>query len=68
MDKEIHIKGNLYTSSPMDASLLKKEGVEFIVSGDAFFKIKEDEIVLGEDDMFVEDIFKEYDVKDITII
>lgn len=65
MGKNIFIKGELHTYSPMDASLLKEEGVTFHVKGKVYFHPIDDDFIYDKDDMFVEDIFKEYDVKDI---
>ena len=66
MENEILINGDLHTYSPMTHELLKPEGVIIHVKGDAHFHSKDDDFIYnGEVDLFVEDVFTEYDVKDI---
>ena len=67
MRGNIYIKGDLHVTSESNPTEpeLKPEGVVFHVRGDVHFHDITDEVVYSEDDVFIEDIFKKFSVKDI---
>lgn len=62
----IYIKGNLYTNHPMDARQLMDDGIVIRVRKDVvFYAAEEKDIKLLEDDVYIEDIFSKFNIKDI---
>lgn len=67
MRGNIYIKGDLHVTSDkvVTEPELKPEGIVFHVRGDVHFHQINDEVVYSEDDVFIEDIFNQFSVKDI---
>ena len=67
MRGNIYIKGDLHVTSDklITEPELKPEGVVFHVRGDVYFHDIADEVVYSENDVFIEDIFNIFNVKDI---
>lgn len=68
MKGNVYIKGNLHLDCYANIIQLKEEGIVFHAGKDVFFHDKYDinNIVCGEDDVLIEDIFEKFDVKDIV--
>ncbi len=64
MKKEILIDGNLHIYDVL-WSQLKPEGVVVHVEEDLFIHRKEDDFIYPATDTFMENLFEDYDVKDI---
>lgn len=65
MEGNIYIKGNLYTNHPLDGRQLMDDGLTFHVHKDVVFYTNKDDVKLDEDDVYIEDIFDKFDIKDI---
>lgn len=67
MKGNVYIKGNLHLDCYANIIELKKDGLIFHAGKDVFFHDKKDinNIIFGEDDVLIEDIFEKFDVKDI---
>ena len=65
MEGNIYIKGNLYTNHPMDNRQLMSDGITIHVQEDAVFSIYRENCNLKEDDVFIDDLFNKFNIKDI---
>jgi hypothetical protein len=62
--KEFLVNGNLHIYDVL-WSAFKPEGIIVHVEGDLFVHRKEDDFIYPATDKFMENLFEEYDVKDI---
>lgn len=65
MEGNIYIKDNLYTNHPMDSRQLMSDGITIHVHEDAIFSIYRENCNLKEDDVFIDDLFNKFEIKDI---
>ena len=65
MEGKMFVKGNLYLTEDMIPSLLKKTGIEVHVRKDVIFLSQKENIKLEADDVFIEDLLRKLDVKDV---
>ena len=64
MEKELLVSGNLHIYDALWNDF-KPEGTTIHVEGDVFIHRKEDDFIYPKTDRFIENLFEEYDVKDI---
>ena len=62
--EEILVNGNLHIYDALWSDF-KPEGIIVHVEGDLFVHRKEDDFIYPTTDRFIENLFEEYDVKDI---